>query len=66
MKIFKHFKDKLSELFAKKIEIGFSKGSKPDVSDMVADIRKVSKDFSWKPTIDINKGLQFIVQNQRT
>jgi UDP-glucose 4-epimerase len=58
--------NKLSELFAKKIEIGFSKGSKPDVSDMVADIRKVSKDFSWKPTIDINKGLQFIVQNQRT
>ena len=54
--------NKLSEIFGKKIEIEFSKRTKPDVSDMVADITKVSKDFRWKPIIDIDKGLQYTVQ----
>lgn len=58
--------NKLSELFAKKIEIEFSKGTKPDVTDMLADIKKISKDFKWKPAIDINKGLKFIVQGTHT
>ena len=52
----------LARLFGMKIEIEFSKVTRPDVSDMVADIRKVSKEFNWKPTIDIKKGLQLIVQ----
>jgi UDP-glucose 4-epimerase len=52
----------LGRLFGMKIEIEFSLVTRPDVSDMVADIRKVSKKFNWKPTIDIKKGLQLIVQ----
>jgi UDP-glucose 4-epimerase len=52
----------LARLFGMKIEIEFSKVTRPDISDMVADIRKVSKEFNWKPTIDIKKGLQIIVQ----
>lgn len=54
--------ERLARLFGMKIEIEFSKVTRPDVSDMVADIRKVSKEFNWKPTIDIKKGLQLIVQ----
>ncbi|MBC8157318.1 NAD-dependent epimerase/dehydratase family protein [Armatimonadetes bacterium] len=54
--------ERLGRLFGMKIEIEFSKVTRPDVSDMVADIRKVSKEFNWKPTIDIKKGLQLIVQ----
>lgn len=54
--------ERLARLFGMKIEIEFSKVTRPDVSDMVTDIRKVSKEFSWKPTIDIKKGLQLIVQ----
>jgi nucleoside-diphosphate-sugar epimerase len=52
----------LARLFGMKIEIEFSKVTRPDISDMVADIRKVSREFNWKPTIDIKKGLQLIVQ----
>lgn len=52
----------LARLFGMEIEIEFIKVTRSDVSDMVADIRKVSKEFNWKPTIDIKKGLQLIVR----
>lgn len=52
----------LARLSGKKIEIEFSKTTKPDVSEMVADIRKVSGEFNWKPTIDIKEGLRLILQ----
>jgi nucleoside-diphosphate-sugar epimerase len=52
----------LARLFGMEIEIEFFKVTRPDVSDMVADIRKVSKEFNWKPTIGIKKGLQLIVR----
>ena len=55
--------NKLAVLLGRKIEIDFSKGITPDVSDMIADIAKVSKKFSWKPSIDINRGLQIIVRD---
>ena len=29
---------------------------------MASDFRKVSKEFKWKPTVDIKKGLQLVVQ----
>jgi nucleoside-diphosphate-sugar epimerase len=57
-----HVAEGLARLFGMKIEIEFSKVTRPEVSDMVADIKKVSKEFNWKPTIDIKKGLQLIVQ----
>jgi nucleoside-diphosphate-sugar epimerase len=47
----------LARLLGIKIEIEFSKVTGPDVSDMVADIRKVSEEFNWKPTIDMKKGI---------
>jgi UDP-glucose 4-epimerase len=53
---------RLAKLSGRKIEIEYSKTTKPDVSDMVADIRKVSKGFNWNPAIDIKKGLRLIVQ----
>ena len=53
--------EELARLIGKKIEIEYSKGVNPDVTDMIADIRKVSKEFNWRPTIDIKRGLQFIV-----
>lgn len=52
----------LATLIGKKIEIEISKTINPDISDMIADIRKVSREFNWKPTIDLKKGLQLIVQ----
>jgi nucleoside-diphosphate-sugar epimerase len=51
----------LARLIGKKIKIEFSKGINPDVSDMIADIRKVSQEFNWRPTIDIKRGLELIV-----
>jgi UDP-glucose 4-epimerase len=57
--------NKLAVLFGRKIEIEFSKETRADVSDMIADIAKVSKKFNWRPSIDINKGLQIIVEDSR-
>lgn len=56
---------KLAVLFGRKIEIEISKETRLDVSDMIADIAKVSKKFNWRPSIDINKGLQIIVEDSR-
>ena len=53
--------EELARLIGKKIKIEFSKGINPDVSDMIADTRKVSKEFNWRPTIDIKRGLELIV-----
>ena len=55
--------DGLARLLGKKIKIQFPKSTIPDVSDMRADITKVSKAFDWKPTVDIRKGLQLIVED---
>lgn len=52
----------LARLLGKKIVIEFSKETKQDVSDMVADIAKVSKEFNWSPSVDFYKGLQLIVR----
>lgn len=54
--------DSLAKLLERKIKIEYSKSSNPDITDMSADIRKVSKAFNWKPTVDIKNGLQLIVQ----
>ena len=53
--------EELARLIGKKIKIEFSKGINPDVSDMIADTRKVSKEFNWRPAIDIKRGLELIV-----
>jgi UDP-glucose 4-epimerase len=52
----------LAKLLDKKITVQFSKTNVADITDMKADITKVSKTFKWKPTVDIDKGLRIIVQ----
>lgn len=55
--------DSLAKLLERKIKTEYSKSSNPDITDMSAAIRKVSKAFNWKPTVDIKNGLQLIVQS---
>lgn len=55
--------DGLGRLLGKKIKIQFSKSTIPEISDMRADITKVSKAFNWTPTIDMRKGLRLIVED---
>jgi UDP-glucose 4-epimerase len=52
----------LAKLLDKKITVQFSKTNVADITDMKADITKVSKTFKWKPTVDIDKGLRIIIQ----
>ncbi|HEY9398943.1 MAG TPA: NAD-dependent epimerase/dehydratase family protein [Nitrososphaeraceae archaeon] len=52
----------LAKLLDRKIAIQSFKTNVDDISDMRADITKVSKTFKWKPTVDIGKGLRLIVQ----
>lgn len=55
--------DDLARLLGKKIKIQFFKSTIPDISEMRADITKVSKAFNWRPIIDIRKGLRLIVKD---
>ncbi|HSA72519.1 MAG TPA: NAD-dependent epimerase/dehydratase family protein [Nitrososphaeraceae archaeon] len=55
--------DSLARLLGKKIKIQISKSTIPEISDMRADITKVSKAFNWTPTIDMRKGLRLIVED---
>ncbi len=52
----------LAKLLDRKIAIQSSKTNVADITDMKADITKVSNTFKWKPTVDIDKGLGLIVQ----
>jgi UDP-glucose 4-epimerase len=52
----------LAKLLDTKITIQSSKTTETDITDMMADISKVSKTFKWRPTVDIDKGLRLIVQ----
>jgi UDP-glucose 4-epimerase len=53
----------LAKLLCKKITIQFHKSNIPDISDMEADITKVSNAFDWKPAIDLPKGLRLIMED---
>ena len=55
--------DLLARLLGNKIKIQFPKSTIPDISDMRADIAKVSKAFNWRPNIEIRKGLRLIVED---
>jgi UDP-glucose 4-epimerase len=54
----------LSKSLKKDVRIGYDEEiRRGDVTSMVADISKVTKAFSWKPSIDLEKGLELIVNN---
>ena len=55
--------DLLARLLGNKIKIQFPKSAIPDISDMRADLTKLSKAFNWRPTIEIRKGLRLIVED---
>ena len=53
-----------SILGGKKISLLYDKTLRPnDIEDMVADIRKISRQFSWEPCCDLDTGLQFTIDN---
>ena len=47
--------DLLARLLGNKIKIQFPKSAIPDISDMRADITKVSKAFNWRSNIEIKR-----------
>jgi len=55
--------ESLAKLLCEKITIQFHKSNIPDISDMEADITKVSNAFDWKPAIDLPKGLRLIMED---
>ena len=57
---------KIANLLNKKIRICYD-GSirKQDINEMVADITKTSKEFDWKPKIDIDQGLTLTIKKSK-
>jgi len=47
--------DLLARYLGNKIKIHFPKSTIPDISDMRADITKVSKAFNWRSNIEIKR-----------
>jgi UDP-glucose 4-epimerase len=56
----------LAKLLDKKITISYDNKMRPDdIIDMVADNSKVSREFKWKPSIGLEKGLELTVRNSK-
>jgi UDP-glucose 4-epimerase len=56
----------LAQLLNKKITINYNNQIRPgDVTEMIADISKVSNAFHWKPKIGIHEGLKKTLQKDR-
>jgi len=54
---------RIANLLNKKVRICYDESiRKQDINDMVADITKISKDFDWKPKIDIDQGLSLTIK----
>lgn len=54
---------KIARLLNKEITVQFKKNKSNEITDMTADISKVSREFDWKPKINLDLGLKLIVQN---
>ncbi len=53
----------LAQLLNKKITINYNNQIRPDdVTEMIADISKVSNAFQWKPFVEIHEGLEITLQ----
>jgi len=54
----------IEKIMNTKINIHYDKSIRPnDIIEMVADITQITKIFDWKPQIDIENGLGFILNN---
>lgn len=54
---------RIANLLNKKVRICYDESiRKQDINEMVADITKISKDFDWKPKIDIDQGLSLTIK----
>lgn len=57
---------KIAKLLNKKIRISYDESiRKQDINEMVADITKISKEFDWKPKIDIDEGLTLTIKKSK-
>ena len=57
---------RVANLLNKKIRICYDESiRKQDINKMVADITKLSKEFDWKPKIDIDQGLTLIIKKSK-
>jgi UDP-glucose 4-epimerase len=57
---------KIANLLNKNIQIFYDKSIRnEDINEMVADITKISKEFNWKPKIDINQGLTLTIKKSK-
>ena len=57
---------KIAYLLNKKIRICYDKSIRnEDINEMVADITKISKEFDWKPKIDIDQGLTLTIKKNK-
>ena len=57
---------KIAYLLNKKIRIFYDKSIRnEDINEMVADITKISKEFDWKPKIDIDQGLTLTIKKSK-
>lgn len=57
---------KIAKLLNKKIRICYDESMrKHDINEMVADITKISKEFDWKPKIDIDEGLTLTIKKSK-
>lgn len=57
---------KIANLLNKKIRISYDESiRKDDINEMVADITKISKEFDWKPKIDIDEGLTLTIKKSK-
>ena len=54
---------KVARLLNKDVKIQYKKRKANEIVDMAADISKVSKEFGWKPKINIDLGLNLLVKN---
>ena len=60
----KEVSELLAKILNREIAINYDEQMRRgDIISTVADISKVSKAFNWKPSIDLEKGLNFIVKN---
>jgi nucleoside-diphosphate-sugar epimerase len=54
----------LAQMLNEKITIEYNYEMRPnDITNMIADISKVSNAFNWKPSIDLQIGLRSTVEN---
>jgi nucleoside-diphosphate-sugar epimerase len=55
----------IGRLMNKEIKIQYKRNNANEIMNFSADISKVSREFDWKPKINLDLGLELIVQNYK-